>query len=262
MIPFLFIVSFILHNLEEAIWLPAWSRSTKRFHKPVENHVFYFSVSIVTIIGVSVVIAYLLNPKESLQLLAFCGLLGSMMFNTFSPHLIATIATRTYCPGPATGLAFILPVSIAGITKLIRAAKKEDLKDLLLLYQQLFPEEDYRNTQAYIRTWAEILTDKKIKCFIAHKESTAVASFLITIIPNLTRNQRPYAVIENVVTDKNYRRQGYGKSVMKKAVEYAEAQNCYKIMLMSSSARKESHKFYEKIGFDGNSKKGFQLRIL
>ncbi len=145
---------------------------------------------------------------------------------------------------------------------MVRAAKKEDLKDLLFLYQQLFPEEDYRNTQAYIRTWAEILNDKKIKCFIAYKESTAVASCLITIIPNLTRNQRPYAVIENVVTDKNYRRQGYGKSVMEKAVEYAEAQNCYKIMLMSSSARKESHKFYEKIGFDGNSKKGFQLRIL
>jgi GNAT superfamily N-acetyltransferase len=78
---------------------------------------------------------------------------------------------------------------------------------------------------------------------------------------NLTRQQRPYAVIENVITHQDYRKKGYGTLVMEKAVDYAKRENCYKIMLLSSSSRKDAHQFYERLGFDGSSKKGFQLRF-
>jgi len=53
-----------------------------------------------------------------------------------------------------------------------------------------------------------------------------------------------------------------GKAIIDKAVDYAKEQNCYKVMLQSSSKRIEAHKFYEKIGFDGDSKRGFQIRFL
>jgi ribosomal protein S18 acetylase RimI-like enzyme len=144
---------------------------------------------------------------------------------------------------------------------MIRKAKKNDLKDILLLYQQLFPGEDYSSVETFSKTWSRIVSDDKISCFIAYNGDFPVASCLIIIIPNLTRNQRPYALIENVITHKNYRKRGFGKAAMKKAIEYAIKENCYKIMLLSSSERRGAHKFYERIGFDGNSKKGFQLRI-
>jgi GNAT superfamily N-acetyltransferase len=145
--------------------------------------------------------------------------------------------------------------------ELVREAKKEDLQDILRLYQQLFPDEDYSNSGHYLETWNEILSDKKIVCFIVYVESVPVSTCLISIIPNLSRDQRPYALIENVVTHKDYRRKGFGKLVMEKAVNFAKQKNCYKVMFLSSSARKEAHLFYTKIGFDGISKKGFQLRI-
>ncbi len=143
----------------------------------------------------------------------------------------------------------------------VRKAKKEDLQALLSLYQQLFPDEDYSHPENFSKTWNEILSDNRLVCYIAYSGSVPVSTCLISIIPNLTRDQRPYAVIENVVTHREYRKRGFGKIVMEKAVEHAKQKNCYKVMLLSSSSRKEAHLFYEKLGFDGTSKRGFQLRI-
>ncbi|HOU85023.1 MAG TPA: GNAT family N-acetyltransferase [Spirochaetota bacterium] len=144
---------------------------------------------------------------------------------------------------------------------MIRKAQLEDLHGILLLYQQLFPGEDYGNDKAFLKTWSDILKDEKIHCFISYENNIPAATCTLVIIPNLTRNQRPYAVIENVVTNEKFRKKGYGRSIIEKAVECARLNKCYKVMLMSSLERNGAHLFYEKIGFDGNSKKGFQIRI-
>jgi GNAT superfamily N-acetyltransferase len=144
---------------------------------------------------------------------------------------------------------------------MIQNATTEDLPGVLSLYQQLFPEEDYNNIDDFRQTWSEIVNDKKIRCFISFEGIVPVATCIITIIPNLTRNQRPYAIIENVVTHRDYRKLVLGKAIIDKAVEYATEENCYKVMLLSSSKRGEAHKFYKKIGFDADSKKGFQIRL-
>ena len=52
------------------------------------------------------------------------------------------------------------------------------------------------------------------------------ASCTLTIIPNLTRNARPYAVIENVVTDPAFRRQGIGHAVLNAAQDAAWNADC------------------------------------
>ena len=144
---------------------------------------------------------------------------------------------------------------------MIRIAQKEDLKAVLSLYEQLIPDEDFSDTDCFMETWKQILDDKRIRCFMAFDGDTPVSTCLITIIPNLVRKQRPFAVLENVVTDKDYRQQGYGKSVVEKAVDYAREKNCYKVLLMSNASRKEAHHFYEKIGFDAEAKKGFYLGL-
>lgn len=144
---------------------------------------------------------------------------------------------------------------------MIRKAQAEDLPGILLLYQQLFPAEDYHDEKSFFETWSEILKDDKIHCFITYENGIPAATCTLVVIPNLTRKQRPYAVIENVVTHERFRKKGYGRAVINKAIECAEANKCYKVMLLSSLQRNGAHLFYEKIGFDGNSKKGFQMRI-
>ena len=77
----------------------------------------------------------------------------------------------------------------------------------------------------------------------------------------MTRNGKSIGFIENVITDKEYRRKGIGKNIMENAINYAKTQNCYKVILQSGNKRTEAHKFYELLGFDGESKKAFDLRL-
>jgi GNAT superfamily N-acetyltransferase len=139
-------------------------------------------------------------------------------------------------------------------------AGKEDLSNILKLYEQLNPEENIINTEDAKEIW-KIIEQNDIKYFIAKEGGKIVASCYIAIIPNLTRNGKSIGFIENVITDKEYRRKGIGKNVMEMAIKYAKENNCHKILLQSSNKRKEAHKFYENIGFDGNSKKAFEIRV-
>lgn len=77
------------------------------------------------------------------------------------------------------------------------------------------------------------------------------------IIPNLTRNVRPYAFIENVVTHADYRGKGYATECLNYAQEIAEKSNCYKMMLLTGSKKETTLNFYEKAGYNSTDKTAF-----
>ena len=107
----------------------------------------------------------------------------------------------------------------------------------------------------------EIEDNPNIKYFGAVEDTAegpkVVSTCFCAIIPNLTRLGGAICFVENVVTDKDYRKQGLATKLMDKAVEFAHEHDCYKIMLESSIKRKEAHKFYANYGFDGEAKKAF-----
>lgn len=81
------------------------------------------------------------------------------------------------------------------------------------------------------------------------------------IIKNLTRNARPYGLIENVVTHEKYRKKGYGTAILKRAVEMAKEKDCYKVMLMTSRKEESILGFYEQAGFQRGEKTAFVVRM-
>ena len=106
-----FPLAITLHNLEEAIWLPKWSKYAKQFHKPIEANVFYFAVIFVTILAYLSTFLAIAFPSSWLWKHIFYGFLGAMILNTFVPHLASTIVLRKYSPGLATGLFLLIPVN-------------------------------------------------------------------------------------------------------------------------------------------------------
>ncbi|MFB2895004.1 GNAT family N-acetyltransferase [Aerosakkonemataceae cyanobacterium BLCC-F50] len=139
----------------------------------------------------------------------------------------------------------------------IRPVQTDELQSLLELYQHLNPTDSLPDEEQLQKVWHQLLNDPKITCWVVDFEGTLIASCILVIVPNLTRNARPYALIENVVTHPEYRRQGIGKRLLDRVLQFAWSQNCYKVMLLSSSTREEAHQFYEKVGFSRDRKVGF-----
>ena len=138
-------------------------------------------------------------------------------------------------------------------------ARKEQLPGILALYKQLVPEEEPIEINKANEIWEKV-EQQGTKYFIAADGDRIVASLYIAIIRNLTRGGNSIGFIENVITDTEYRRKGIGKKLIKMAIDYGKENNCYKIVLLSNVKRKEAHLFYEGCGFDGNSKRGFEIR--
>jgi GNAT superfamily N-acetyltransferase len=67
-------------------------------------------------------------------------------------------------------------------------------------------------------------------------------------------------VIENVVTHAGYRRRGYAKALLTKALADAWAVQCYKVMLLTGRKDEATFRFYEAAGFDRNAKQAFVAR--
>lgn len=145
------------------------------------------------------------------------------------------------------------------ITRLIR---KDELPKLLELYKHLHEEDPELEFNSQLdRLWNDILTDRYMKIIVVDIEGELVASCVLNILKNLTRNARPYGLIENVITHREHRKKGYGPLLIQSAIEQAEQQNCYKIMLLTGSKKEEVHRFYKSLGFMGGLKTGYVLSL-
>lgn len=140
---------------------------------------------------------------------------------------------------------------------MLREIVKEDFDGLMELYMQLHDNAMPKKTPEIIQLWNRILKDKEHHIIIAEEDGKIVSSCVCVIIPNLTHNQRPYAVIENVITDKDYRNKGLATACLNYAKEIAVKEDCYKLMLLTGSKKESTLKFYERAGYNQNDKTAF-----
>ena len=142
---------------------------------------------------------------------------------------------------------------------IIRPALHSDIPQLLSLYSHLHPADQSPNLGVAERSFEDLQKYDGSTIFVGTIEDVLVASCTLIVIPNLTRNARSYGLIENVVTHNDHRNRGFGKRLLKAAIEAAWEADCYKVMLMTGSKKPSTLAFYESAGFE-QSKIGFQVR--
>lgn len=140
---------------------------------------------------------------------------------------------------------------------MVREAKKEDLEQILNLYLCLHEESIPEQSEELSNTWKQILEDQNHHLIVNEVTGKIVSSCVCVIIPNLTRNVRPYAFIENVVTHVDFRGQGLASECLEYARQIAQQRNCYKIMLLTGSRKKETLDFYRNAGYNCTDKTAF-----
>ena len=140
---------------------------------------------------------------------------------------------------------------------MVREIKENELFDLLELYLHLHEDTIPETTEHLRNTWKAIVQDESHHIIVNEIDGKIAASCVCVIIPNLTRNIRPYALIENVVTRAEYRGNGYATECLNYAKKIAEKRNCYKIMLLTGSKEEATLRFYSNAGYNATDKTGF-----
>lgn len=140
---------------------------------------------------------------------------------------------------------------------MIREITEKDFDGLMLLYTQLHGNPLPEKTGELSELWRTIISDGNHHIIAAEEDGKIVSSCVCVIIPNLTHEQRPYALIENVVTGEAYRKRGLATACLDFAREIARKENCYKIMLLTGSKEESTLRFYERAGYNRNDKTAF-----
>lgn len=141
--------------------------------------------------------------------------------------------------------------------KMIREIRTNELNNLLELYTHLHELGVPEFSEHLEKTWNTICNDDNHHIIVCEVDGKIVSSCVCVIVPNLTRNIRPYAFIENVVTHADYRGKGYATKCLNYAKELAKKANCYKMMLLTGSKNDNTLNFYKKAGYNSEDKTAF-----
>ena len=131
------------------------------------------------------------------------------------------------------------------------------LISILNLYLYLHEKSVPKDSEHLRKTWNSIINDANHHLIVCEIDGGIVASCVCVIIPNLTRNVRPYAFVENVVTHGEYRKKGYATDCLNFAKQIAEENNCYKMMLLTGSKEESTLNFYSNAGYNSSDKTAF-----
>ena len=140
---------------------------------------------------------------------------------------------------------------------MIREAEEKDLLSLLALYLHLHEKQIPGTDARVLGVWESILRDENHHIIVWEENGEIVSSCVCVVIPNLTRNVRPYALIENVATHPEHRKKGLASACLKYAQEIAKQNGCYKIMLLTGAKDEATLNFYRKAGFNSGDKTAF-----
>lgn len=140
---------------------------------------------------------------------------------------------------------------------IVREANTNDLNEILQLYLYLHEESIPDDTEHLRKIWGNIINDENHHLVVCELEGKIVVSYVCVIIPTLTRNVRPYAFVEDVVTHGDYRKKGYATACLNYAKQITQENNCYKMMLLTGSKEESTLNFYRNAGYNSSDKTAF-----
>ena len=143
---------------------------------------------------------------------------------------------------------------------IVRLATEQDLPRILELYNELAGGQHYPSPAETRPVLAQITAMPGHELLVAEEDGVVVGTMVLLVVPNLSHGARPWAIVENMVVDERYHRQGIGRLLMEEAITRARQAGCYKIQLLSNKKRRQAHKFYRSLGFE-TSAHGFRLYL-
>ena len=140
------------------------------------------------------------------------------------------------------------------IEPVVRHALPDDAEWIASLYAELVSNSAIAVLPERIR---EISKDLNTALFVCESKGVVCGTALVSLCADVMFKSQPFAVVENVVVSSSVRSQGIGTVLLRHIETFCLAHDCSKIMLLSSINREQTHRFFERAGFSGSSKRGF-----
>lgn len=139
----------------------------------------------------------------------------------------------------------------------IRETRQGDLKGLLELYAHLQKEGRLEPDLEAERVWRRILREENHHILVAEEGGRILSSCVCVVVPNLTHGQRPYALVENVVTHPDFRERGLASACLAAARELAAAPGLLQDHADDRLEKGEHARLYERAGYNRQDKTAF-----
>jgi GNAT superfamily N-acetyltransferase len=133
----------------------------------------------------------------------------------------------------------------------IREAVEADLPGLLHLFQSSgLDTPGQGDADSLRRAWHQLSQMPGARVRVAESGGRIIGTLTLFILPMLSHQATPCAVVESVGVDAALQGQGAGRALMEDAMRLAAQAGCYKLALSSNLRRSEAHAFYQHLGFD------------
>lgn len=136
----------------------------------------------------------------------------------------------------------------------VRRAAEADAPAIEALYRELVADGHIQVLPGHIAALAESSTTFLL---VAKVEGTVYGTALLTLCPDVMYGTQPFGVIENIVVTQARRGNGIGRSLLSQIEQIAAHHDCSKLMLLSSRTRRDAHVFFQRCGFNGETKRAF-----
>jgi len=130
-----------------------------------------------------------------------------------------------------------------------RLARPSDLSSLLALFEVSEVSAAAQPRERAESIWRDTLAQRGTYVFVSDDTDRIAATCMLITAPNLLRDGRRHAFLENVVSHPGLRGRGHGKAVVQAALAHAWAVDCHHVLMQSGRADPRVHGFYEAMGF-------------
>ncbi len=130
----------------------------------------------------------------------------------------------------------------------IRKTSGEDFADVLLLLEQLWPNQAL-NAAALRRVFSAALASDHQVYLSACDDSRVVGFAALTVKNNLWQAGN-LGHLDELVVDAARRGQGIGSRLLESIAEEAQRRGCTRLELDTAFHREAAHAFYERLGFE------------
>ena len=147
----------------------------------------------------------------------------------------------------------------------VREAREGDLSALISLFAadaigghgdtlapEAYPE--------YLKAFNAIAASPDQTLYVAERDGAVVGTFQTMITTSLTGRGSSAMIIEAVQTRDDMRGQGIGALMIEFCIAEAKRRDIRLVQLTSNAARKDAHRFYERLGFKP-SHLGFKMAL-